>query len=324
VKEKDKNGFYKKKQVRMKHEISNTNYHNDKRLYTSLSKIFSDSNHFKMKVFEQYVSWVGIETHSFCNRKCAFCQNSYIDRHSATIYMPEQMYSKIINELALINYKGLICYSGYNEPLAHRVILYKLREAREKLPNAILFTSTNGDFVTREYLDELAYAGMNRMRIMRYPLLDEEYSTDKQMQVLIEFAHKLKLKYEKVNSSRLRLLHPELYLEVISEDLKKMVNNRAGSVDLFRNEQGVTLRKEPCRAPFTECYVRYDGSVNPCCATRPDVVEQKDMIMGNVSSETLFDIYTSFKWSLLRYQMKDYGEQKVFPCSVCNDYTRQF
>ena len=315
--------FIRIKQGRMKIEESILKYYDDKRLYTSLSKISPNSNDFKMKVFGQHVSWVGIGTHSFCNRKCVFCQNSYIDRHSTTIYMPEQIYSKIINELALINYKGLICYSGYNEPLAHRVILDRLREARKKLPAATLFTSTNGDFVTREYLDELANAGMNRMRIMRYPFPDIEYSSDKQMRILIEFTHKLNLKYEIVNSSRLRLLHPKLQIELISEDLKKMINNRAGSVDFEINQRGIAYRKEPCRAPFTECYVRFDGSVNPCCATRPDVVEHKDMIMGNVNNETLFDIYTSFKWALLRYQMKDYGEQKVFPCSVCNDYTRQ-
>jgi MoaA/NifB/PqqE/SkfB family radical SAM enzyme len=101
------------------------------------------------------------------------------------------------------------------------------------------------------------------------------------------------------------------------------VNNRAGSVGLFQSERRVTLRREPCNSPFAHFYIRYDGSVTPCCATRPDVPEHKDMIMGNVNQDSIFDIYTNFKYCLLRYQMRDFGEKKVFPCSICNDYSRK-
>lgn len=52
----------------------------------------------KYKVKYKYIRMVEIEIFSFCNRKCWFCPNSFIDRNSTNILMQEELYLKILNE----------------------------------------------------------------------------------------------------------------------------------------------------------------------------------------------------------------------------------
>ena len=127
-------------------------------------------------LFAFSVKLVEVEVFTYCNRTCWFCPNSRIDRRSSNLYMDEELYLKILSELAEIDYRGVVTYSRYNEPLADRIILTRLRQARAALPNAILSTHTNGDYLNREYLDALRDAGLNRITIMNYLGNDDQFS----------------------------------------------------------------------------------------------------------------------------------------------------
>jgi len=283
----------------------------DERLYTSCTP------QEKQEVFAKYVHFVEIETFSFCNRKCWFCPNSYIDRHSSNTLMLPEVYSKIVDELAEIGYSGSIRYSRYNEPFSDPVILDRIREARNKLPNVSLKTYSNGDYITSELLERLAEAGMNEIRIMRYPVSPEKcYSSDEITDILTGFASKVNLPYQRIESRSIRLLHPKLELEVRIFP-QSAIRNRAGTVKSSTKKK---FRTTPCYAPFTNLYIDHNGSVMPCCNMRSDVPQHAEMIMGNVTDKALFEIYTSLRYSLLRYQMRDIGV-KVYPCNVCdNEY----
>ena len=66
--------------------------------------------------------------------------------------MDQAIYLKILEDLASINYQGVITYSRYNEPLADKIILERISQARKILPQAILYSHTNGDYLDKEYL----------------------------------------------------------------------------------------------------------------------------------------------------------------------------
>ena len=104
------------------------------------------------KFLKEHLNFINIETFSKCNRQCWFCTNSIIDRHSKNIRMKESLYKKIIDDLAKIKYCGAITYSYYNEPLLDDIIIDRIRYARKKLPNAFLFTHTNGDYINEDYV----------------------------------------------------------------------------------------------------------------------------------------------------------------------------
>ena len=284
------------------------NFLNDERLYAC------SSSEKQKDLFAKYVKFIEIEVFSFCNRQCWFCPNSYIDRHSQNVFMPEMMYEKIMNELAEIAYSGKIWYSRYNEPFSDRIILERIRKARQKLPNATLHSFTNGDYITREYLDDIASAGLNDMYIMRYPQGKCEYNESQQREILTTFAKKIGFPFEQRKNVSLEIFHPAMTIMVLGPDPQSQYCNRADSVTISTKSY---RRKTPCYSPFTNMYIDHNGSVMPCCNMRSDVSQHAEMIMGNVAENTLCSIYANLHYSLLRYQMRDFGN-KVYPCNVCD------
>ena len=284
----------------------------DKRLYNA-----PQNPQEKMDVFKAHCKYIEIEIFSYCNRKCTFCQNAYIDRHSKNIFMPKEMFGKIVDQLAVVNYNNAVCFHRYNEPLADKIIVERTREVRKKLPNAIIGTHSNGDFATKELLGELAAAGMNYIIITRYPPHGRDWECEKeQRKEITEFAEKLGVKYEFTENSKLKITEFENFdIDVRSSKLYDFVSNRAASI----KNQSMPLRKIPCAKPDSALHINYDGSINPCCNVRSDVEAHKFMDIGNIDEMSIFDAFSSEKYCLLRYMLKDYGDKKIFPCSVCSE-----
>ena len=44
------------------------------------------------------VRLIEIELHSYCNRKCKWCPNNYIDRYSSNTFMNDEIFEKIIDK----------------------------------------------------------------------------------------------------------------------------------------------------------------------------------------------------------------------------------
>ena len=55
-------------------------------------------------LFKKYVHDVELENHSYCNRTCWFCPNAFLDRRSESIIMTNEVFGKILSNLAEINY----------------------------------------------------------------------------------------------------------------------------------------------------------------------------------------------------------------------------
>lgn len=76
--------------------------------------------------------------------------------------MDENIYLKIIYNLKEIDYSNNINFHRFNEPLSQKeLIINRIKQARFNLPKAIIGIFTNGDYLTKEYLDELKDAGVN-------------------------------------------------------------------------------------------------------------------------------------------------------------------
>lgn len=148
-------------------------------------------------LFSQSVEMVEVETFSYCNRRCWFCPNSFVDRHSTNHYMEESLYLKVLDELSSIRYAKMISFSRYNEPLSDRIILRRLSQAKERCPNALLHTNSNGDYLTKEYLQELYEAGLRSLNLQVYLSGQEERFLDKEILARMhEMLQKLDLPYE--------------------------------------------------------------------------------------------------------------------------------
>ena len=130
------------------------------------------------ELFAQYVDLVEIENHSFCNRVCWFCPNSFLDRRRSNTILSSAVYERILDDLAEIDYRGTLSWSRYHEVLAESSVYERIAEARRRLPRARLVAISNGDYMKRDTLGRLEAAGLDRLILDLYLAPGRERDAD--------------------------------------------------------------------------------------------------------------------------------------------------
>lgn len=87
---------------------------------------------------------VNLETVNRCNSTCEFCTANIHAEKRPYMRMPDELYYSIIDQLKEWGYKGHLTLYGNNEPWLDKRIVEFHKYAREKLPDAFIFMSTNG------------------------------------------------------------------------------------------------------------------------------------------------------------------------------------
>jgi len=271
-----------------------------------------------MALFTRSVTLVEIETFSYCNRRCWFCPNSVVDRLSRTEYMHEALYASLLDQLAEAGYAGTISYSRYNEPLADRIILRRLAEARARLPQAALHTNTNGDYLTRPYLDELIDAGLSSLNVQVYLGNRDPYDHERVRTRLRLTAGRLGLPVDVVTDDpglwlEARATHRGVPIRIYGRNFEVNGTDRGGSVPV--PSDGV--RTSPCLSPFHHVYIDYTGHVMPCCNLRSDLASHADAIVADLKVERdLFLVYAGATLAAWRRSLVGFGP-KGGHCASC-------
>lgn len=274
-------------------------------------------------LFSHSVQQIEIETHSYCNRTCWFCPNSYIDRRSANHRMDEALYLRIMADLASIRYRGSITFSRYEEPLADRIILTRIRQARSACPHAEIFTHTNGDYLTRPYVDELHDAGLNKLRVQVYGQNDDHSFDDDEVIARMEKRMAdLDLPFEffdQVPGHHHAARHyysdkPTMEVLFEANNFAAMGLDRGQTVPIRQDYQ----RSAPCWLPFTALYIDWDGHIVPCCNIRSDEPRHAAYIVDDLSTgRSIFQAYADSALVDWRNALKDEGPKKP-PCNTCS------
>lgn len=285
------------------------------------------ANHFRSsltredarELFRQSVDYVEIECFSYCNRRCGFCPNAKIPQRqdkAGNRFMPEDLYLKILDDLASIDYLGKVQFGRYNEPFSERIILDRIRQARERLPKAWLYSHTNMDFLTPAYLDEIADAGLNGLELQVYlgnnDRYDEAEMLDRRKQILNRLG--LSLLTTVCSSPGFRHQHVTDYrrmqVRIDARNFAAIGTDRGGLVQIQQH-----ARVAPCLIPFSSLYVDHDGSVVPCCNIRSDVPEHASCVVSRLQDgASVFDAFVALHgW---RLGLMRFGE-KSGPCATC-------
>jgi len=147
-------------------------------------------------LFRQMVVQVEVEVSSLCNRRCSFCSNAQVDRRIDNRFMADDLYSSIVRQLGELNWSGIFSFHRYNEPLANRpYIVKRVAEARRHLPSALLRLYSNGDYLTRDYCDELYDAGLRSAIVTVYLGDTARYSDSEMLTRLVERVETLALPF---------------------------------------------------------------------------------------------------------------------------------
>lgn len=256
---------------------------------------------------------VEIELFSYCNRKCNWCPNREIDR-SKNIFMEDGILDKIVYDLSDKGYSGAITFSRYNEPLSHiNVFKDKLKYIKSILPDCKLITNTNGDYVTKDNLNNLL---IDELTIMDY----DNIGMDKCCEKLLNcgaIIDKIEKNYIYAHKESMDILYYTDWYHY------RNITDRGGFLKEYSME---SPRVNSCYEPKYFVGINYDGTVSPCCNIRNDVNNTKPYIMGDLHYQSLNQILDSDKYSIFREQCENAVFSEGSPCYTCSNsggrYTR--
>lgn len=255
-------------------------------------------------LFKRNIRMVELEQHSYCNRKCWFCPNTFIDRQKPVEWLDLDVYKSILKDLCIIEYDQIISFSGNCEPFSQNDFILRVAEAREYLDDAFLMTNTNTDYLTTDVVKAAADAGLNVIKAQLYFGKDEPYN-DHNIEVKMQ---KLKdmlpgIEFVKKMGQWFALVGDNLIVHAYAKNWHKAGHNRC---DVGVRE--TQIRMHTCFEPVQYFGVSYQGIASPCCNIRTDYEPYKDILLGKM------DAYPGTMFKLYKGMLLDETE---YPCKTC-------
>jgi radical SAM protein with 4Fe4S-binding SPASM domain len=280
------------------------------------------------RLFAETVTNVIVEISRYCNRQCSYCPVSKVDRITERGGLPGSMYAKILDDLAQISYAGSLCLNLYNEPMADRpLLLDRIREARAKLPACRIYFSTNGDFLSRDYVKAMVQAGLSELYVtIHMPkggAYDDAYAISRFTELSKRLGKSTRIHQVAAGSTiQGKITLFSLPINVFSMNYQVYGTDRAGSVQSLTNE--TFQRQSPCSRPFQDFTVSYEGTIFPCCQMFVDDERHREnYAIGKVIDfPNIFEAYASKAMANWRADLLRFSPKKS-PCDTCNLDCRQ-
>lgn len=284
----------------------------NKNLKTSSNKFIDPNIEFKKKTVEERIQFytfnnsklplpteIEISESGTCNRKCSFCPRSAPDFEDIKTFISTELVVKVANELSILDYRGVIRFSGFVEPLLDKKIFNHLLTFKNLCPKSRLELVTNGDPLNDERLKKLFESGLDKILISVYDG-EDDYNRFEKM------CNKLQL-----NSDQY-IVRKRYFSE--EENFGITLSNRAGTME--NTEYKIPKLKEslkkPCYIPSYTLFFDYIGDVLMC----PHDWGKK-IILGNLNKENLIDIWFKKKSINIR-KILNKSNRNFTPCNVCD------
>ncbi len=273
----------------------------------------------KKKLVKNSIKRVTVEVFSFCNRHCKFCPTSSGTRPSEQKYLSEDVYLRILQDLKSIDFDNTFMFHLYNEPLADRIILERIRQAKMLIPKATLYIATNGDYLSRNYIEALYTAGINTLYVSMYDAIKDLSERNSVKNIMEKMLAKLGLSadnevYHKNLFYKVATNYRNMSITIISRDINNIGCDRGGLVNVFNRP----LRSSPCFAPFVDLDIDWQGNFLPCCNIYADNALHHAYITGNLhDGRSIFDHYVDQAIVHWRKELCHFYPKKN-PCQSCS------
>lgn len=176
----------------------------------------------------QKVKRVSFQLSNMCNythlhKKCP------VAHYTEKKVLSSEIIYKVIDELVLWNFSGIIGFHRYNEPLMDPRLFMFMQLVNMKLPNAQIHILTNGSYLTQEILDSLAMINNCCVNISSY-------------------SHNEHKRLIKLTTSMPYCVFPSFF-----DDRENIYDCPLKNI------------KSPCYAPLRETIITCEGKVGLCC-----------------------------------------------------------
>ena len=263
------------------------------------NKITKDRIQFDPALDIPLMSVVEISNSGMCNRKCSFCPRSDPAYEHVNEFISKDLHNKIFTELSKLEYKGMIIYSGYVEPLLDKKIFACIKEARYFLPDAQIEIITNGDALNLKRAKKLFDSGLSTLLISVYDGAEEE-------EKFYQLCKELKLNED-------QYVIRNRYMSA-DNDFGLNISNRSGNLENseFKIEPLKTSLKMSCNYPAYTFFIDYNGDVQMCSHDWG-----KKYIIGNIKNEKIMNIWKNEKYLFARKKLLN-TNRNFSPCNKCD------
>ncbi len=197
----------------------------------------------------QHTNRVSIELSNLCNyssvhKKCP------LNLEVTPRILPAKIVIGVLDILHKYQFRGMIAFHTFNEPLIDPRLFKFIEYARKSCPDAVIYFSTNGFYLDQNLANELVECGLTSLHISAYS--PKEYERLSKITLPIP-----------INLEKMVLLDivPALYQSPIIDN------------------------QTPCQAPLGEIIVTRDGQISLCCRDW-----QRRYIFGDLNEEPLEEI----------------------------------
>lgn len=250
---------------------------------------------------------IEIETVNRCNGSCTFCPVNAKADPRPLARMTEDLFRKIIDELAGLGYHGSISFYSNNEPYLDKYLPARISYARQRCPSAILRVCTNGTALNWDRFVRTLEAGVDVLHIDNYS--DALRLHDNIREIADRLSHLEPGTYRADVKIELRLEN-----EVLTNRGGSAPNKNAATDDGYLNYRGIG-----CALPFRQLVVRPTGKISLCCN---DALGQ--VTLGDANAQSLQAIWNGPEYRLLRASLLATGRAGLSVCETCDVFMPRF
>lgn len=283
-------------------------------------------------IVEKYPLHLDVGITNVCNLECTFCARTVRveeGRFRKAKHMDFELFKKIIDEAVELGTYS-INMNLLNEPLTNPRIIDMIKYAKQKGIIDVHFHS-HGGLLTEEKAKQLLDSGLDKLLVSIDSPYKDKYN---KLRVGSDFdlvINNLK-RFKKMRDERGQL-SPMIRVNFIQfPDVSEKELRDAKELFLqFADAIGFQEYVDPhwsvgkdkkypegyqshwvCQQPFTRLSIIEDGRVSPCCNDH-----EQQLVIGDVSKQSLKEIWESYKLQRIREIMKDGKFYTIPVCANC-------
>ncbi len=295
----------------------------------------------KWERLPEFLRIIELEITNHCNFQCVMCKTGNGQAKRDRGYMSEEIYQKLIDELAGMESQTAIKFVGQGEPTLHPAFLTYVMKAKEK--GIVCHLTNNGSMMNDQFMEELIDTGIDSVKFSFQGVSRDGYKLlrirDDFEELLGKIEKLYKLRGERqypfitIGTSVLTETEAEIAafrkqcesicdkteigittLEYIDLELISDTGRR-DEMKVIKQEQKECLRRyNCCHQIFDVLTLHWNGNICACCADNDEV-----MVLGNIKEMTLKECWDCEKEKSWRRILAERRYEALPLCKDCYD-----
>ena len=294
-------------------------------VFSSLQFTQLDSERDMKAAFKQAVNKIEIETSTQCNRHCTYCPNSkpgFEHRRTSNSFMDIAAFEKLLSDLKEVDYDGKISLVGMNEFFMHEENFAYLERIKQALPKCVIQIYSNGDYLTREYLERAERAGVDLIVVSFHLQAGKAYNTDDVVDRAFKFTKRTKVPLQLTDYKKGKLhFQTQLGRMVLLAGLVNWDTDGHSWGGIIDAGKPTADAGTPCQSPVNILCLSQEGDFTLCCAVprekTPENVANGAMLGNLRDHPSIFHAYASD--AMLYWRQHAFSTTSIPPlCQDCS------